>query len=141
MKKNISKILSILIIILAVISGVLYYKIAQNGIDADKQIDAIINLTKWLLYLTAFLAVIGWILDIFSSKKSLIYTLISLAFLGLIVFFAYLMASGEPYKLGDTVYSGKVSQWVDTGLWTFYFLAIIAVILMMFSWIYDYIKG
>jgi len=141
MKKNLGKILSILIILLAVVSGVLYYQIAKNGVDADKQIDTIINLTTWLLYITAILAVIGWILDIFSSKRSLVYTLISLAFLGLIVFFAYIMASGEPYKLGDMVYSGSVSKWVDTGLWTFYFLAIIAVVLMMFSWIYDYIKG
>jgi len=139
--KNISKIISFLVIILAVISGVLYYYIAKYDVEADKQIDAILNLTTWLLYIAAFLAVLGWIIDIFSNKRSLVYTLISFAGFGIIVLIAYMMAKDAPYQLGDTVYPANISKWVDTGLWTFYLLAIIAVVLMLFSWIYDYIKG
>jgi len=141
MKDNLSKILSFLVIAVGVVSIFLYYQVAKYGLDADKQITTLIKMTTWMIFIAAALALIGLIIDIFSDKRTLVYTLISFAGFGVIVLIAYMMASDAPYQLGDTVYSGTVSKWVDTGLWTFYLLAILAVFLMLFSWIYDYIKG
>jgi hypothetical protein len=136
---KLNKIVSIVILILAIASFFLYYTIATDK-DANGAIDTMLNLTKFLLVLTAFFAIAGLIIDIFSSKKSLKYTLIGLGGFALVILIASMMGSDEPYKLGDTVYSASTSSWVDTGLWTFYLLGIIALGLMIFSWISDFFK-
>ncbi len=136
---SLKKIISLVILVVAVISFALYYKVATSD-DADATIDTLLNITKVMLILAAALAIIGLILDVFSDKKALKYTLMALVGFAVIIFIAYSMASGHPYKLGDTVYSASTSTWVDTGLWTFYLLAIIALILMFFTWISDFFK-
>jgi MFS family permease len=139
---KINKIVSILIVLLAVVSFVLYYQIVQKGHEqANSQLDAILNLTLALLYITAGLAVLGWFVDIFSDKKAFKYTMISLTGFGLVVALAYFKADGGEYHLGDIAVSASTSKWVDTGLWTFYFLAVIALAMMLFSWISDFFKS
>ena len=136
---KLNKLVSTLILLVAIVSFILYYIVATNE-DADSTIDTMLNLTKFLLVLAAFLSVAGLFIDIFSSKKSLKYTLLGLGGFILVILIASMMGSGEPYKLGDTVYSASTSSWVDTGLWTFYLLAVIALGLMLFSWITDFFK-
>ncbi len=140
---KISKILSFLVVIVGVVAFLLYYLMYKN-LDADNAnsyIDSLMNLTKILFYIAAIATVIGFILDIFESKKSLIYTLTAFAIFGVIVLLAYMKASHEPYKLGETVYPASTSTWVDTGLWTFYYLVIIALISMLFTWIADFFRS
>ncbi|NPA42690.1 MAG: hypothetical protein GXO27_01500 [Chlorobi bacterium] len=139
MKLNvITKITSILFLALAVFSLVMYYAIFKYGTEADRQIDILLTLTVWLLYIAAFMAILGWILDIIMDRRSLVHTLVAFAAFGLIVFVARQFADKSEYVLKDTVYSADTMVWVDTGLWTFYFLAGISIILMIFSWIYDF---
>ncbi len=140
---KLSKIVSLIVVLIGIVSFGAYYMMIRNldADTADQYIDALINLAKILLYVAAIAAAIGFIMDIFSSKRSLKYTLISFVIFGAIVFMAYLKASHEPYKLGDTVYSASVSTWVDTGLWTFYYLTIIALVSMIFTWIADYFRS
>ncbi len=136
---KVNKLISILIVILALVSFGLYYVVATKD-DAGGAIDTLINLTKILLYFTAIAAIIGLIKDIFSSKKALKYTLMGLGGFAAVIFIASMLADKSPYQLGDTTYSASTSFWTDTGLWTFYLLAIIALILMLFSWITDFFK-
>ncbi len=135
-----SKILSFFVVLLGVVSFILYYFIAKNGDEADTQINILLNITTFLLYATAILAILGLVIDVVSSKKSLKYTLTALAGFVVVILIAMSMASNQPYELGGNVYSASVSKWSDTGLWTFYLLAIIALVLMFFSWIADFFK-
>lgn len=61
-------------------------------------------------------------------------TLISVGVFVLIVAIAYVLADGTPMTLpeGD-VLSASGSKWVGTGLYTFYIMAILAIIAMVFS--------
>ena len=129
--KSLNKLTKIVVLLIAIIAAILYIGIARSG--NQSYIDYSISLTKFLLYFTAILALIVWILDIFSSKKSLVYTLISLGIFLLVILVAYMKASGEPYKLGNKVFSAGVSKWVDTGLYSFYILFGFAVILLFVS--------
>jgi len=140
---KLSKIISFIVVLIGVVSFVLYWMMVKNldSDAADTYINGLINISKILLYIAAIAAAIGFIMDIFSSKRSLKYTLISFVIFAFIVFMAYLKASHEPYKLGDTVYSASTSAWVDTGLWTLYYLTIIALIAMIFTWIADYFRS
>ncbi len=129
------KIVKLLVLVLAVIAGLLYILMVKSG-DVKTQnayIDNLLNLTVALLYVTAILAVLGWIMDIFASKKSMVYTLISFGVFLVIVLLAYSQASDKPFTVGGIEYSGTVSKWSDTGLYTFYILAVIAVVLMVFT--------
>ena len=134
-----TKILSVVVLLVGAIGFLLYWMMVKS--DNQSYIDAMLNLTKILLYAGIALALIGWLKDIFSSKKSLTYTLISLGFLFVVFLIAYFKADKHPYKLGNMEYSASVSTWADTGLWMFYILALIALGLMFFSWISDFFKS
>jgi len=133
-----------LVVIVGIIAFALYYLMLKNvdAKEANTYIDSMINLTKILFYIAAIATVIGFILDIFESKKSLLYTLAAFAVFGIIVLLAYMKASHEPYHLNENVvYSASTSTWVDTGLWTFYYLVIIALISMLFTWVSDFFRS
>jgi len=139
-----SKIISTIVLLIGVISFVFYWYMIKLGGDTDAAnpyIDKLIGLTKVLLYVAVIAAVVGFILDIFESKKSAIYMLISFAVLGVIFLIAYSKATFKPYTLNDHVYSASVSGWSDAGLWMFYILAFIALALMLFTWIVDFVRG
>ncbi len=133
--KLLPKIVKILVLVIGVLAAVMYFFMLKSGSEdeANAYIDNLLNLTVALLYATAILALLGWIIDIFSSKKSMVYTLISFAAFLVIVLIAYSQASDKPFKVNDVEYSGTVSKWSDTGLYTFYILAGIAIILMIFT--------
>ncbi len=136
---KLSKLLSVIVLLIGAIGIALYVFMVKT--DNQSYIDLLINLTKILLLGGVILAFLGWLKDIFSSKESLKYTLISLGFLLVVFFIAYLKADNHPYKLGNMEYSASVSKWADTGLWMFYILALIALALMFFSWINDFFKS
>ncbi len=142
MKSN--KIVSTIVLLIGLISFVWYWYMIKAGDDATAAsgyINKLIGLTKVLLYVGVIAAAIGFILDIFESKKSAIYMLISFAVLGVIFLIAYSKAAFKPYTLNDHVYSASVSGWSDAGLWMFYILAFIALALMLFTWIMDFVRG
>ena len=129
--KSLSTLTKLVVFLIALVAALIYVLILRT--ENQVYIDYSILLTKFLLYVMAILALVVWIKDIFSSKKSLIYTLVSLGVFLFIVLIAYLSASNEPYKLGDKVFSASVSKWADTGLYTFYILFGISVLLLVVS--------
>ncbi len=61
-------------------------------------------------------------------------TLISVGAFLLIVVIAYVLADGTPMQLKDQEpLSASGSKWVDTGLYTFYIMAILAIGAMVFT--------
>ena len=72
--------------------------------------------------------------NLFTSGSSLKGTLIGLgAFLAVVVI-SFLLASGEETPMRDgEVLSASASRWVETGIYAFYLLALIAVGAMVFS--------
>ncbi|QAA82510.1 hypothetical protein EI546_12625 [Aequorivita sp. H23M31] len=60
-------------------------------------------------------------------------TLISVGAFLLIVLISYLLADGTPMQTRDISLSASGSKWVDTGLYVFYIMAVLAIASMIFS--------
>ncbi len=60
-------------------------------------------------------------------------TLLSVGAFFLVFVISYVLADGTPMTVGEEVLSASGSKWVDTGLYAFYIMAILAVGAMVFS--------
>lgn len=151
MKGNLSKILSILIAVIAVIGAFLFIRIFMEdatAIETDMEvqnsvISPIIFFSTSLLYIAIGIAVIMSVVNLVKNPDNLKKTLLGLAVLGVILVLAYFtgdsLAVTDPQ--GKVLEGGEagssVNQWVSTGIWYSMFLGIIAG--AFFVW--DLIKG
>jgi hypothetical protein len=122
------KVLKIVALLLAVGGIVSLLMVLLNGQGLDAQM--------YIAYVT--LALVVLLVMIFVLKGlaagNLKRTLISVGVFLLIVAIAYGMANGVETKMRDgEILSASGSQWVGTGLNTFYILAIVAIGSMIFS--------
>lgn len=140
MKGNLSKILSILIAVIAVIGAFLFIRIFLADADAIKTdpetqqsyISPIIFFSTTLLYVSVGVAVLMSLVNLVKNPDNLKKTLLGLAVLGVILVLAYF--TGDSNVVTDTqgkVLEGgeagsSVNQWVSTGIWYSMFLGIIA---------------
>lgn len=60
-------------------------------------------------------------------------TLLSVGAFLLVFVISYVLADGTPMTVGEEVLSASGSKWVDTGLYAFYIMAVLAVGAMVFS--------
>jgi len=125
----------IIVGVIAIIAIVFYVLILRNSDTDSSSIDNMITFTKFVLIITALFAVLVWIKDIVTHPKKLIQSLIfAVIFIIVILIAKYALASNEA-----VVYSNKLSidagtsNWIDTGLYTFYILGAIAILLMFLS--------
>jgi uncharacterized membrane protein len=140
MKGNLSKILSILIAVIAVIGAFLFIRIFMEdpaAIESDMEvqnsvISPIIVFSTSLLYLAIGIAVLMSLVNLVKNPDNLKKTLLGLVVLGVILVLAYF--TGDSDVVTDTqgkVLEGgeagsSVNQWVSTGIWYSMFLGIIA---------------
>jgi hypothetical protein len=136
------KIVTIVLWALLIISAILIVSLVVN-INAEVDTDPVMN--SWvntnliwayiLVALGAGVAIIAGLFHTVTDKKAAKGGMISLAFLGVIAFVSYLMASSEiPQFIGvdkflnDGTLTESIAKWVDTGLYATYLLLGIAIL-------------
>lgn len=138
------KIAKIIAIILGVIGLVLWVLIAradsdvvaQAGSSSNTVVGLMINLGYWATIIVAIVTLLFSLVGLASEPEKLKKALISLGVFGVVVLVSYLIATSEGFNFdkmadkGINVSAGTV-KWVDAGLWSFYILAILALLAML----------
>ena len=148
---KISKILSYIVLGVGILGGILWYTMSssisdlmdENGVSearelplevAESSVTPLYSLTL-IIFITVLVATL---IAVFSTLAKNPATLKNAA-IGIVAFLivvgiGFVLADGveTPLKDGE-VLSASGSKWVGTGLYTFYFLAAVAVGLMFFS--------
>jgi preprotein translocase subunit SecY len=141
--KNLNILQKIIVIVIAAIAAFFYISIMKNTDEAGGSIDGMLRFTYIILVIALIGTVLVWLKDILLHPKKLIQTLIFVGIFVLIVLFAkYGLASNEPVQYANGMkIDGNTSNWVDTGLFTFYILAAIAILLMFLSPVLSLVSG
>ena len=97
-------------------------------------VSPMVELARIVLIATLAITLLFSLRTLFSDKKKLKKSLISIGLFGLVVLAGFLMSEGveTPLKDGE-VLSATGSRWVETGLRVFYLLAIAAIVSMAWS--------
>lgn len=133
--KKITLITKIIVGIIAVVGLIFYIMIMQNPDNADTAIDYMLNFTYIVLGFAVLLTFWVWLKELLSHPQKLKETaIVSIIFLGIVLFAKYVLASNQPEHYYPNInIDATTSNWVDTGLYTFYILGAIAVLLMFLS--------
>lgn len=148
---KISKILSYVVLGIGILGGILWYVMSssisdlmdQNGVSearelpldiAESSVTPLYSLTLVIFIITIIATLIAVFSTLAKNPAGLKNTLLGIVAFLVIVGIGYVFATGveTPLKDGE-VLSANDSKWVGTGLYTFYFLSIIAVGLMFLS--------
>lgn len=138
------KIAKIVAIILGVIGLVLWVLIAradsdvvaQTGSSSNNVVGMMISLGYWATIIVAIITLLFSLAGIASDPQKLKKALISIGVFAAVILVSYLIGTSEGFdfdKMADkgiNVSAGTV-KWVDAGLWSFYILAILAVLAMV----------
>lgn len=130
------KILKLVTVILGIIGTIFLGFVIFKGDDyiqtTGEGVSGFLVVSYITLAITVALVVIFVLTGLFSGdvKKTFLPIIAFLVVVGL----AYVMADGTPMQLreGDSI-SGSGAKWVDTGLISFYILAIVAIGAMVYS--------
>ena len=136
MKKIISLISIIVIGIIAIVGLALFVMIMTDSkIVGDDPIDLMIKFTYLVIAITVLAAIFVWVKEMIFHPKKLKQTAIStVIFLAVVAIAKFVLASNKPEHYYPHIdVDGNTSGWVDTGLYTFYILGTIAVLLMFLS--------
>jgi len=136
MKNNNIKYIGMGIIgILALIALFFFVSIAKDTDNAGGAIDGFITYTFFVLAIAVLATVAAWLMDVISHPEKLKQTAVSaLAFLAIVAIAKFVFASNKGEQLTKKLYvDASTSSWIDTGLYTFYILGIIAVLLVFLS--------
>ncbi len=148
---KLSKYLSILIAVLAVIGGVFFIRLFMAGeaVETDvavqnSVVSPLISFSQYLLYAAIAVALIASLLGMVKNPENLKKTILSLVFLGVLLTISYFTADsnavtdaqGEILKDGGQEGS-PINQWVGTGIWFSVILGGIASI----GFVVDLLKG
>lgn len=141
MNDKLSKILSIVTGIIGLIAVYFLVRIVMAGDEVVKEsaelqgslVSPYITFAIWILAITAALAVVFSVINMLKHPKLLKQTLVSLAFMGVLLAVSYMLASdaavtnvsGNVLKDGE---AGPVSKWVSTGIWYTLILGSIALL-------------
>jgi len=141
MNDKLTKILSIVTGLIGLVAVYFLVRIIMEGDEVVEQsvdlqnslVSPYITFAKWVLIITALLAVMFSIWNLIKHPQLLKMTLISLVFLGVLLAIAYMLASdaavtnvsGNILKDGE---AGAVSKWVSTGIWYTMILGGIAIL-------------
>jgi len=148
---KISKIISYVVLAVGILGGILWYVMSSsisdlmdaNGVSEARElsldvaappVSPLYNLTLLIFVITIVVTVFSVITTMLKSSGNLKNTLIGVVAFIVIVGISFAMAKGveTPLKDGGVLSEGG-SKWVGAGLYTFYFLAALAVGLMFFS--------
>lgn len=156
MNKSFSKILMLVVLVLAVLGAALY---AMTGIDmpsaAGPELDAAeiklgivvgryVTYALLLLIVAVALALIFSLLNLVKKPALLKKALLSLAVLGVVLAAAYFMADGDAvYDASGNIFAGSegsVSKWVGTFINYSMILIIVGAVLFVYDMIKNLIK-
>lgn len=129
------KILKIVALLLSVAGIIFLAMIIAKG-DAEVAatgdgLDGFLYVAYIIFAITILFVLFFVIKGIFSGNIK--NTLISVGAFLVIVIISYVLADGSPMQVGDIYLSESGSKWVDTGLYVFYILAVVAIASMVFS--------
>ncbi len=141
--KTLSLLQKIIVGIIAIVALYFYVSIMRNTEEADGSIDAMLRFTYVVLVLALIATVLVWLKDIVSHPKKLMQTLIFVGLFALVVLIAkFGLASNEAVDYYPNIHvDANTSNWVDTGLYTFYILGFAAIALMFLSPVLSLISG
>lgn len=144
------KILKIVLLIVGVLSIVFLARIVGTG---DEEVQALaadgstslLEPMLWIAYITLGITLILVLLfvfvNLFTNTATLKNTLVSVGAFLVVGLIAYFTASGVETQMQDgKMLSASGSKWVGTGLYMFYFLAVIAAGTMLITGIKKMIK-
>jgi len=146
MNKSLSKILTIVILVLAVL-GAIFYGMSING--AGETLEApmgrYVGYALFLLIVAAGIAVVFSLLNLFKKPALLKKTLLSLGVLAVVLIIAYAMADGGTVtdasgKIFEVTKEGSTSKWVDTGIWYSLILLVVGAALFLWDMVKNLIK-
>ncbi len=134
--KTIKYLRTALVLIIALLAGLFFVKILTNTGDGEMNdalqgaINGMFYVTYIVFAVTAVMAVLVWFAELFTSKKKMLEFLISAGLFLLVILIAkYALASNEPVTYNSNLkIDASTSNWIDTGLFTFYILAVIAIL-------------
>ncbi|HZW77773.1 MAG TPA: hypothetical protein VFF21_05650 [Flavobacteriaceae bacterium] len=134
---SIYKIFKIIALILGVIGCIFLGIVITKGDAAVTATGEGVDGFLYTSYVTMFIilaaVVVFFIVDLISGKFKKNFFIGFGAFIAVIVI-SYILADGTPMQLreGDSL-SGSGVKWVETGLYTFYILAVVAIVSMILS--------
>jgi uncharacterized membrane protein len=141
--KTLNLINKIIVGVIAVVGTILYFMIMKDPDNADGIIDTILNFTYFVLAFAVIVSVWVWFKEMLSHPEKLKQTaIVTVIFLAIVLFSKYVLASNQPAHYYPNInVDATTSNWVDTGLYTFYILGTIAVLLMFLSPVLSMIGG
>ncbi|WP_417363724.1 hypothetical protein [Galbibacter sp.] len=138
------KIAKIIAIILGVVGLILWVLIAradsdvvaQSGSSANNVVGLMLTLGVWTTIIVAIATLLFSLVGLASEPAKLKKALLSVGVFAVVALISYLLATSDGFdfdKMADkgiSVSTGTVKL-VDAGLWTFYILAVLAVLAMV----------
>ncbi len=139
--KTIKLIRTGLVVVIALIALVFFVQILTNSGETEADQSSLSSAINGFLYATyvvlgiaLIMTVLTWLAELLSHPKKLVQFAISAGLFLLVILIAkFALASNEPETFGKLSIDGNTSNWVDTGLYTFYILGAIAILLMFLS--------
>lgn len=136
------KILKIVSIIISILAAVWLVRIILAGdtaiadsVDLQSSLVTPFIYIAYIIFAIALVFVVVFVLkNLFSNASSLKSTLIGLGAFAAVIVISYVLASGQETPMQDgEVLSASGSRWVETGIYAFYILAVLAIGAMVFS--------
>lgn len=147
MKSNLSKILSIVVAVIAIIGAILFIRIFMTDSEdlegISSSVGTIVSFSTALLYIAIGATVVLSLLGLFKNPDALKKTLLGVGVLGIVLAIAYFSADssavldtqGEVLKGGEE--GSTINKWVGTGITYSIILGAVASL----GFVVDLIKG
>lgn len=130
------KILKIVALLLSVAGIIFLAMIISKGDTVVTETGAGVDGYLYIAYITFAITLLFVLFFVLKGvfEGNIKSTLLSVGAFLLVVLIAYLLADGTPMAVQDgEMLSASGSKWVDTGLYTFYIMAILAIGAMVFT--------
>jgi len=130
--KTLSILQKVIIGILALIALVFFIQILRKP-ESGGAINGMIQFTYVVLAITVLLVLTAWLKDMMSHPAKLMQTGIAAVLFLVVIGVSKALSASEAVDYGKRHITGSTSSWVDTGLYTFYILGAIAILLLLFT--------
>lgn len=143
MKSNLTRILTFVVAVLAIIGVALFIRVAgvddSDTVGVSDAVSPLVTYSLFLLIASVVIAVVASLWSMLKNPAALKKTLLGLGVLAVVLAIAYFSASDELVMGADGVLAekGSISKWVGTGI--IYSLILGGIGLLFF--VYDLIKG
>lgn len=155
MNNKLSKVLTIIAVVIALIGAIFYIRVVMAGDEAIKDsadlqnsiISPFVWLTVIVLIATAAASLISSIVSLVKKPEQLKKTLLSVAVLGVVLVIAYLLKDGSVVldaqgKIVEGGEEGVASNlWSSTGIWYSIILGGVGLILFLYDMVKSLIKS